>query len=121
MANILILEDTESYAKLLSFIARKLGHNVVSFTKPSDAIKQNMIKHADLIISDFEMDDGETALDLLEYLKNNTILKPVIINSGMANVNKIIEDTGYDNFVNFYADKLGNVQYFKELITNALT
>ena len=120
MVNILILEDTESYAKLLSFIAKKLGHNVANFPKPSDAIKQNMVKHADLIISDFEMDDGETALDLLEYLKNNNVLKPVIINSGMQNVSKVIKDAGYDNFVNFYADKLGNVEYFKELITNLL-
>ena len=120
MANILILEDTESYAKLLTYIAKKLGHNVVCYSKPSDAIKQNMIKHADLIISDFEMDDNETALDLLEYLKNNNILKPVIINSGMTNVNKIIENAGYNNFVNFYADKLGNVEYFKELINNTL-
>lgn len=117
MANILILEDTESYAKLLAYIAKKLGHNVVCYSKPSDAIKQNMIKHADLIISDFEMDNNETALYLLEYMKENNLTNPVIINSGMNNVQEVIDNMGYGDLVKQYANKLGDVGYFRDLIT----
>lgn len=104
MANVLILEDDIIYRKCLYITIKKLGHSPVLFIKPSDAIKQNMIIYADLIISDYEMED-ETILELLCYLRKNNISKTLLVNSGYAMAKQIIIDNNYAELVTEYTDK----------------
>jgi len=115
MANVLILEDDENYAKCLYIMVKKLGHCAVTFFKPSEAIAQNMITNADLIISDYEMED-ETVLDLLEYLKKNNFNKVVLVNSGYAFIKDEIDKKDYSKLVAEYTNKSITKEILKKYI-----
>lgn len=115
MSNVLILEDDELHRKVIQILCKRLNCSVAMYSKPSHAIEQDMITHADLIICDYNMED-ETALVLLEYLKSNNIYKKVIINSGNPSCMNEINEKGYANFVAKYTCKFISLSLLKKYL-----
>jgi len=115
MTNILILEDDSFYAQSLVLLCKRLKCNYATYEKPSDAIRQDMIKHADLIICDYDMLD-ESALNLLQYLKENKINKKILINSGNIGCRKIIESNNYQDLITAYTNKFISLSILKKYI-----
>lgn len=116
MANILIFEDTESVAKVLKIIIKKLGHKVRAYTNPFEAFdNDSFIRSADLIISDYDM-GGATALDLLSYLKENNIQVKLVINSANLNVKELIDNAGYSKLVAGYINKDSGIKAIENYI-----
>jgi DNA-binding NtrC family response regulator len=115
MSNVLILEDDELHRKVIQILCKRLNCSVAMYSKPSHAIEQDMITHADLIICDYNMED-ETALVLLEYLKSNDIHKKVIINSGNPSCMNEINEKGYASFVTKYTCKFISLSLLKKYL-----
>lgn len=116
MANILIFEDTESIAKVLEIVSKRLGHNVKTYSNPFEAFdNDSFIRSADLIISDYDM-GGATALDLLAYLKENNIQVKVVINSANPSVKEFIDSTGYNDLITGYVNKNSDIEDIQDYI-----
>lgn len=115
MANILILEDNISLSKVIEIIAKKMGHVVKAYISPFDAISDNAIESADLIISDYEMAPG-TALDLFKYMKENNLYNKVVMNTGYHNAKTEIEENGYLPFVKGWMNKMSSREETEDYI-----
>lgn len=124
MVNILVLDDEEHIAKLKELYLRTLGYSTYALTSVERALELEdtsiaPISNADIIISDFDMGNN-TALDLLEYLKQENLKKKVIIHSGNQNCKSIIKKVGYDSLVNKYLDKTSSLFDLKQIIKEIL-
>ena len=115
--NVLILEDNLPVSQTLCLICKKLGFNFKAYESPQDAIENNDVKDADLIISDFDMVGG-TALDLLQYMKDKGLRNTVLINSGNPQAKESIEKAGLNDLVTDYLDKFASISTFKNIILN---
>lgn len=124
MVNILILDDEEHITKLKELYLKALGYSTYTLTSVERALELEdtsiaPISKADIIISDFDMGNN-TALDLLEYLKQENLKKKVIIHSGNQNCKSIIKKAGYDSLVNTYLDKTSSLFDLKQIIKEIL-
>lgn len=124
MVNILILDDEEHVTKLKELYLKTLGYSIYALTSVERALELEdtsiaPISNADIIISDFDMGNN-TALDLLEYLKQENLKKKVIIHSGNQNCRSIIKKAGYDSLVNKYLDKTSSLFDLKQIIKEIL-
>jgi DNA-binding response OmpR family regulator len=82
---ILLLEDDELVAKILSFHLQEAGHKVILTLSGDEAVELFQSNSIDLIISDIMMpnNSGMTAIRLIQSIPNN--VTPVIIMSGIEN------------------------------------
>ena len=124
MVNILILDDEEHVTKLKELYLKTLGYSTYSLNSVERALELEdtsiaPISNADIIISDFDMGNN-TALDLLEYLKQENLKKKVIIHSGNQNCKSIIKKAGYDSLVDKYLDKTSSLFDLKQIIKEIL-
>ena len=124
MVNILILDDEEHVAKLKELYLKTLGYSTYTLTSVERVLELEdtsivPISNADIIITDFDMGNN-TALDLLEYLKQENLKKKVIIHSGNQNCKSIIKKAGYDSLVDKYLDKTSSLFDLKQIIKEIL-
>ena len=124
MVNILILDDEEHVTKLKELYLKTLGYSTHALNSVERALELEdtsiaPISNADIIISDFDMGNN-TALDLLEYLKQENLKKKVIIHSGNQNCKSIIKKASYDSLVDKYLDKTSSLFDLKQIIKEIL-
>ena len=117
---ILLLEDDYTISKAFEKFASINDFIVFHFYTPSDMIDSKLdFSLIDLIVSDFDM-MGETALDLLKYLKDNNINTPVILNTGNSCCINIIKNKRLDSNIVYYADKTECFKDIFEKINNLI-
>jgi DNA-binding NtrC family response regulator len=98
MLNILILDDEEYIAKLISKLALKKGHNVQiadNFNSAYELIKRDSL--FDYVFIDYNIEKNELN-NLTEFIKSKNKNCQVIIMSGLTE-QEISESIKYDKFI----------------------
>ena len=113
---VLHLEDDYTVRMAFKLAFKTTSHRLLQFYAPSE-VDPNLYSEARAIISDYDM-LGETALDLLKYLRDHKIRTPVIMTSGdEGNYNKI-KDLGLDKNIIFWANKVTPINDIIIMINN---
>ena len=80
MATILAVDDSPSMLKMISIVADKLGHAVITAENGEKGLEVAKVKHADLVLTDINMPlmDGIT---LVEALRSDALYShtPILI------------------------------------------
>lgn len=120
MTNVLVLDDEEHISTILSLYLKKLGYKCKTLNSVNRALELEdtslaPISNADIIISDFDMQEN-TAIDLLRYLADNNINKKIIIRSGNNTCQEQIKKAGYEKLVNVFLDKSTSLFKLKDIL-----
>ncbi len=100
MANILLVDDEQSYRQLLSLVFEESGHKIRTAKNGRDALEQLQNEAADIIISDVRMPDMDGIALLREARKENPDIG-VILMTAFATVDTAREAfiLGADDFI----------------------
>lgn len=114
---ILHLEDDYNVKASFRLVFSKLPeYKLMQFDTPSD-VENILYEKAYVIISDYDMFD-ETAIKMLQYLKDHNIKTPVIMHSGNQENYYKIKDLGLDTSIIFWADKTESLKNIIIMIKN---
>jgi two-component system response regulator AtoC len=107
MANILIVEDDEVFAQLLSMHLEDLGHTPTAAHSLDEARRNLSSSTADVILLDQQLPDGY-GMDLLKEIKAEPDAPPVIMVTGVSDNALVIEamKAGAYDFVRKPMDEL---------------
>jgi two-component system response regulator PilR (NtrC family) len=117
MANLLIVDDEQSYRQLLNLVFQGDGHNIRTAMNGRDALRQLETESADVIITDVKMPD----MDGIELLRSVREFLPdigVILMTAFATVETAREafKLGADDFI----QKPFDVEELKVIVRKAL-
>lgn len=93
MARILIIDDDQDLAGLLTILLRSWGYEVASAGDPASGLSAARKFRPDLILLDYHM-PGETGAHLFETLRRNaaTSRTPVIFMSAVASSDQVLRE-----------------------------
>jgi DNA-binding NtrC family response regulator len=83
--NIMVIDDEEIVGKRLKPALEKQGDTVESFVNSKNALLRLAEKHFDIVITDIRMDEID-GLEVLDFIKSNSINTKVIMITGYATV-----------------------------------
>ena len=83
--NIMVIDDEEIVGKRLQPALEKQGDTVESFVNSKNALLRLAEKHFDIVITDIRMDEID-GLEVLDFIKSNSINTKVIMITGYATV-----------------------------------
>ena len=83
--NIMVIDDEEIVGKRLKPALEKQGDAVESFVNSKNALLRLAEKHFDIVITDIRMDEID-GLEVLDFIKSNSINTKVIMITGYATV-----------------------------------
>ena len=117
MANLLIVDDEQSYRQLLNLVFEGDGHNIRTAMNGRDALEKLQIESADVIITDVKMPD----MDGIELLRSVREFLPdvgVILMTAFATVDTAREafKLGADDFI----QKPFDVEELKVIVKKAI-
>ncbi len=93
MYNILVIDDEESIARMISMALTKCGFNVETTTDSSEGIKKFDKSHFDLVITDILM-PGLDGNGVVQHIRNSRKqFTPVI---GISGTPWLLEDSDFD-------------------------
>jgi DNA-binding NtrC family response regulator len=91
-AHLLIVDDEANTLASLSRAFRLAGHEATVCDNAAKALELAKTQHFDLILSDVVM-PGKDGLSLLEELKSQDVLSPVVMMSGQAHIEMAVRAT----------------------------
>ncbi len=117
MANLLIVDDEQSYRQLLTLVFQGDGHNIRTAMNGRDALQQLESESADVIITDVKMPDMD-GIELLRSLREFLPDIGVILMTAFATVETAREafKLGADDFI----QKPFDVEELKIIVKKAL-
>ena len=118
--NVLLVEDNLSVAAIFKILAKRMGINLVHQTSAERTLELEDTPHApislaNLIILDFDL-VGENTLPILQYIKDNNITTPVIMNSANPSIKDTIDKNGFTDIIKEYKDKNCSLQETQDII-----
>ncbi len=87
---IMLIDDNESIIKVLKEVIEAAGYECIDFMDPKKAVETIKISRFDVVLTDLKM-PGMTGLEVLNEVKNHSPLTPVIIMTGYADEDSIID------------------------------
>lgn len=99
--NILIVEDDELMIKILNFIIKKEGHNVIVARDGNEAIKKIEEQSPDMIITDIML-PYKSGLEIISFVKQSHLNIPVIAISALGGEERTVVEAfelGVDDFI----------------------
>ncbi len=102
MEKILVIEDNEKNLKLVVFLLRKEGYEVISSINAEDGIEQANRTNPDLILMDIQLPgmDGLEATRRLKADKTTAHIKVIALTAfAMAGDQQRIVDAGCDSYI----------------------
>ncbi|CAN5495008.1 sigma-54 dependent transcriptional regulator [soil metagenome] len=117
MANILIVDDEQSYRQLLNLVFQGDGHNIRTAMNGRDALEKLQAKPADVIITDVKMPDMD-GIELLRAVRDFLPDVGVILMTAFATVETAREafKLGADDFI----QKPFDVEELKIIVKKAI-
>ena len=117
MANILIVDDEQSYRQLLNLVFQGDGHNIRTAMNGRDALRQLEAESADVIITDVKMPDMD-GIELLRAVREFLPDVGVILMTAFATVDTAREafKLGADDFI----QKPFDVEELKVIVKKAI-
>ena len=99
-SRILVVDDEEQMREIISQFLTKLGYQAVSASNGRDALATFREQSFDLVLSDVRM-PGLTGLQLLKAIKELSPKTPVVLISGYADIEIVVEalKAGAENFL----------------------
>lgn len=88
MGKILVLEDDDGIAELVTRTLQKAGHEVVWISHPSAYDSSNEF---DLLIVDYKLSDNSSGLEFYQHMKNSGSNLPAILATGFGDENVLVE------------------------------
>lgn len=88
---ILLVDDEASILKVLTHILGKMGFNTVACGTGEEALELLQQQPFDLLITDLNLGDGMSGLDLLHEAREANSLMPVIMITAFATVNVAVQ------------------------------
>jgi DNA-binding NtrC family response regulator len=82
---VLIVEDDTDTLAALSELVKDLGHTPISFTCASEALAAYETNRPDLVLTDYQLGNGMTGLDLVtKILKRNVKALVIVLTAGAS-------------------------------------
>ena len=88
MGKILVLEDDEGVATLISSALQRAGHQVSCIAQPTN---YNSSEEFDLLVVDYKLSDDSSGLDFYQRLKNSGSNIPAILATGFGDESVLVE------------------------------
>jgi DNA-binding NtrC family response regulator len=110
---VLIVDDEEKICWTLRDILRKHGFDARYCTDPRDVVPALRSEPADLLLVDVKM-PGHDGIDVLRSVRAEDADLPVIMISGHATVESVVEAMKY-GAVNFYTKPIDNMRLISEI------
>ncbi len=122
MAQILILDDSETILKITSSILLSKGHKVTICKSAIDAIEQVKKKIFDLIITDLALPGGNNGFDFIRTCRKDSALQqvPIMIMTGQRKEKKDV-DKAISVGANDFIVKPINPEIFESKVDQLLT
>ncbi|MBI2119795.1 MAG: response regulator [Elusimicrobia bacterium] len=114
---IMILDDNANVLKILKRILEKKGYEIITFERPSHALKYALEEPLDLIITDLKMPEMD-GLEFLVQMKTNFPELEVIMMTAYATVDSAVTATKWGAFN--YLKKPFEVQKLYDTVAQAL-
>ncbi len=87
---IMLIDDNESIIKVIKEVIESAGYECIDFLDPKKAIETFKVSRIDVVLTDLKM-PGMSGLEVLQEVKNLSPLTPVIIMTGYADEDSIID------------------------------
>ena len=97
MAKIVVLDDHVETCGVIKFRLEQDGHEVVTVSKGKEAIEQCLASKVDVLITDWDLEDGYDGLEIAEIFRiENPDIKLLLITG--YSVDAISQHTSADQF-----------------------
>src|SRR4051794_14894593 len=118
MQNILIVDDDKLTCEFMAEILEEFKAGITTTQDPQEAIKQGKQQRFDVIISDINLQNRLTGLDILKSFKHSLPDSEVILISGFGTLETAIEAVREGAFD--YISKPFNIDEVKAIVKRAL-
>lgn len=87
---VLVVDDSAVIRKMIAPVVSKLGYRPVMAENGDEAIRQIHAVHVDALLLDISM-PGRSGIEVLQYLRKNNFLLPVIMISGSGDISQAVQ------------------------------